>query len=46
LETMRSAHDYSEDAGGGIDMASLPTFGGVDVENSEEIWSWDDTHGA
>ena len=27
----------------GVDLTSLPTFGGDDPEDTEDIWSWDDT---
>lgn len=26
-----------------VDTSSLPTFGGVDIEHPEGIWSWDET---
>ena len=25
-----------------VDLAMLPTFGGSDVKNTKEVWSWDE----
>lgn len=35
--------DLSDDENDRVDWASLPTFGGPDVDDTDGVWSWDAT---
>ena len=46
LNEIRQNADWQHLGGGidnflGIDLTSLPTFGGDEVEDSDGVWSWD-----
>ena len=42
VELAEFINNATDDESDSIDYSSLPTFGGIDINDTAEVWSWDE----